>query len=68
MDILDSNELLNVAKERLQNDSEYRHWFDELVKCRKEASECGFNIGRLEGVMYELHIREIGSIADNMPH
>ncbi|SEP99214.1 hypothetical protein SAMN02910382_01635, partial [Butyrivibrio sp. TB] len=53
--------------ERLQNDSEYSHWFNELVKCRKEASECGFNIGRLEGVMYQLHIREIGSIADNMP-
>ena len=67
MDILDANELLNAAKERLQNDSEYSHWFNELVKCRKEANECGFDISRLEGVMYQLHIREILSIADNMP-
>lgn len=67
MDILDANELLNAAKERLQNDFEYSHWFYELVKCRKEANECGFDISRLEGVMYQLHIREILSIADNMP-
>ena len=66
MDILDVNEYLNAAEELLQDDSEYRHWFEELVKCRKEAEECGFNISRLEGVMYQLYVRDIGCILDKL--
>lgn len=66
MDILDLNEYLNDAHKALDNDIEYKHWFDELVKCREEAGKCGFDIGRLEGVMYQLHVRDIGYVIDNV--
>lgn len=65
MDILDVNEYLYAAHKALDNDTEYKHWFSELVKCREEANKCGFDIGRLEGVMYQLHARDIGFIIDN---
>ncbi len=66
MDILDVNEYLNKAEEQLQENPEYIHWFKELVKCRKEAEGCGFDIGRLEGVMYQLYARDIGCILDGL--
>ena len=66
MDILNVNEYLNKAEEKLQEDPEYIHWFEELVKCRKEAEECGFNISKLEGIMYQLYARDIGCILDRL--
>jgi len=66
MDILEVNEYINAAHKALDNDTEYKHWFSELVKCREEASKCGFDIGRLEGVMYQLYARDIGFIIDNL--
>lgn len=66
MDILDVNEYLNEAHKTLSDDNDYKHWFNELVKCRKEADECGFDITRLEGVLYQLHIRDIGFIIDEL--
>ena len=66
MDILDVNEYLNKAEEQLQEDPEYIHWFEELIKCRQEAEKCGFNVSRLEGVMYQLYARDIGCILDGL--
>ena len=66
MDILDVNEYLNEAHKTLSDDNDYKHWFNELVKCRKEADECGFDIARLEGALYQLHIRDIGFIIDKL--
>ncbi len=66
MDILDVNEHLSKAEEQLQEDPEYIHWFEELVKCRKEAEQCGWNICKLEGVMSQLYVRDIRCILDGL--
>ena len=31
-----------------------------------QLSKCGFDIGRLEGVMYQLYARDIGFIIENL--
>ena len=66
MDILTANEHLDEANRHLLDDPEYQHWFEELVMCRKEAYECGYDIGKLEGILYQLHIRDIGCIIEGL--
>ena len=65
MEILKVNMYLYAAEEALQNDPEYCHWFDELVKNRLKAKSHKYNTGTLEAVLYELEALKIGYILDH---
>lgn len=65
MEILEVNMYLCAAIEALQNDPEYCHWFDELVKNRLKAQSHKYNTDTLEAVLYELEALKIGYILDH---
>lgn len=66
MSELEVNTFINVSTEALNDDPKYKRWFNALVEERVAAKKCGYDYGRMEGVLFELWNMRIGYILDHL--
>lgn len=65
MNSLEVNTYINAAMEALNDDPEYNRWFNALVEQRKAAMQSGYDLKRLEGILFEIWNMRIGYILEH---
>ena len=66
MNELEVNNYISVAEEALKDDPDYQRWFSALVEQRIKARDGeGYDIARVEGILFEMWNAKIGYILDH---
>lgn len=66
MNELEVNSYIAAASEALQDDPDYKRWFDALVEERKVLLDHGYNSGTVEGLLFSIWNQRIGYILDHL--
>ena len=66
MNELDVNTYIAAASEALQDDPDYKRWFNALVEERRVLGEHGCNVGTVEALLFSIWNQRIGYILDHL--
>ncbi|SEL70054.1 MULTISPECIES: hypothetical protein [unclassified Butyrivibrio] len=65
MDILKINSLINIAKDDLQDDPQFKHYHDLLDQERAILNDLGYDPEKMVNILYEIWCQRLGYILDN---